>query len=505
MASGLTADGLVIEAVDDIRTALEQDLRDTFFSSLPLGDNTLLGHLVGIVAEQLGLQWERLEQINSSQDPDKATGPALDALAVLTGTFRQPATKSTAVLTLTGDPSTTVAASSVVATASTSALFDTRDDVTLVLLTSWASLTPYAVGDRVTNSGNCYQCITAGTSASSGGPATTASDITDGSVHWEFLGVGTAAIDVNADAELTGPTVAVAGDLSVIQTPVAGWNTVTNLLDAALGADEDTDEQLRILRQLELAGNGASTKDAIRAAILKIKDVISCTMFVNSTDVTDGDGLPPHSFETLVRGGDDQTITDTIANELPIGIATYGSTSGTHTDSEGTSETINWSRPSDVLIYVVITQTYDATLYPSDGNTQTKTDVATYGDGYPVGRDVDPSALAAQAFQVDGVLGVQEVLVYDDVIGTPVAWAGTTGYVATVGSRSVVTNDGGRKYICITSGTSAGSGGPTGTATDITDGTVHWRFLGAKYVIAARELAVFDTTRITVNSSAVTP
>ena len=37
----------------------------------------------------------------------------------------------------------------------------------------------------------------------------------------------------------------------------------------------------------------------------------------------------------------------------------------------------------------------------------------------------------------------------------------------------------GNAYVCITSGTSASSGGPTTTSNNITDGTAHWQYLGA--------------------------
>lgn len=53
------------------------------------------------------------------------------------------------------------------------------------------------------------------------------------------------------------------------------------------------------------------------------------------------------------------------------------------------------------------------------------------------------------------------------------AWAPTTGVTAAV---SVVTN-GGNLYVCKTPGTTAGSGGPTGTGADITDGTAHWTYV----------------------------
>jgi len=53
-------------------------------------------------------------------------------------------------------------------------------------------------------------------------------------------------------------------------------------------------------------------------------------------------------------------------------------------------------------------------------------------------------------------------------------WAALTAYV----TRRMVLN-GGNTYECITTGTSAASGGPTGTSQDITDGTVHWRYVWA--------------------------
>lgn len=55
------------------------------------------------------------------------------------------------------------------------------------------------------------------------------------------------------------------------------------------------------------------------------------------------------------------------------------------------------------------------------------------------------------------------------------AWRATTAY--SVGD--LVSNDTFKIYKCITAGTSAASGGPTGTTADITDGTAHWAYYGA--------------------------
>jgi hypothetical protein len=62
--------------------------------------------------------------------------------------------------------------------------------VNLTALVAWQASHSYGTGDQVANAGNSYQCITAGMSAGSGGPTTTAGDITDGTAHWEFLGAG---------------------------------------------------------------------------------------------------------------------------------------------------------------------------------------------------------------------------------------------------------------------------------------------------------------------------
>jgi hypothetical protein len=53
------------------------------------------------------------------------------------------------------------------------------------------------------------------------------------------------------------------------------------------------------------------------------------------------------------------------------------------------------------------------------------------------------------------------------------AWAGLTAY-----SRGDIRAVGGYEYLCITAGNSAASGGPSGYTQDITDGTVHWAYLG---------------------------
>lgn len=59
----------------------------------------------------------------------------------------------------------------------------------LALPATWTISTAFSIGDNCRANGNLYVCITAGTSAGSGtGPSGTGTDITDGGVHWKYLG-----------------------------------------------------------------------------------------------------------------------------------------------------------------------------------------------------------------------------------------------------------------------------------------------------------------------------
>lgn len=502
---GLTTDGLVVKTLNIIRDELNTRLRDAFGASIKLDDRAVLGQIAGIISEVAALIWELVELVNSSQDPDKATGAALDALCTLTGTFRPAASFSTVTLTLTGTPTTVVPDGSFVLTESTDVTFETTAAATITALTAWANATVYNVGDRRTNAGNAYQCTTAGTSsiAPTGEAATIAGG---GTLVWTFLGNGTGAVDVAAQGAETGPLEAAARDLIVIDTQISGWNDVINLLDATPGRAVASDEELRLLRDAELAGAGNTPVDALRADLLAVEDVLAVTVFVNNTDATNADGMPPHSVEALVRAVDplpsgfDQSIWDALLANVAAGIQTHGLQVGTATDSQGTAHTMKFNRPTSLPIYIRIGVVKDPAEYPADGDTLIKDAIVEWGDDQLTGKDAVPSSIVARAFEVDGVLSVSYVAVSTAVIATPTTWAGATAY----GIGNTVINSG-RVYRCTTGGTSAASGGPSATGTGITDGTVVWSHLGETIAVSLRELAVFDTSRITVVSTSGVP
>jgi len=444
---GLTTEGFVPKTEEIILEEMKSAIRAALGASLLLTPQSVLGVIIGIMSERYAELWELAEAVNSSQDPDYATGAALAGLCALTGTLPRAATQSTVTLDLTGTNGTTIPSGSLVATASTGVEFSLDADVTLATLTSWAISTAYVVGDKRTNAGRCYVCITAGTSAGAGGPTTTADDITDNTAHWRYMGEGAASATGAASSVLTGEIAALSGDLTEIVSPVGGWSSVINLLDADLGREADTDGIMRIRRQAELAQAGSSPVDAIRAAVLALDGVTSCTVFENNTDITDGEGVPPHAVQVLVRGGTDQDIWDCLLASVSAGTATYGLETGTALDSEGVAHTMNFSRPTEVLVYVDVTLIKDPDTYPADGDTQVKEAIVAWGDLQATGKNVVSSALLARVFEVAGVLEVNLPLIDD-------------------------------------------APAPTLTTT---------------IAIGTRELAVYDTSRITVTSSDGTP
>lgn len=444
---GLSATGFLAKTTQIIRDEINQVYFDTFGSSLNLTDATPLGKEIGIQAERIALLWELAEAAYAAGDPDKAEAAALDAVCALTGTIRDIAKSSTVTLTCTGTAFTTITVGSQASVAGTDERFATLAEGTLALLTLWAATTAYVVGDRRGNGGNSYICTIAGTSAGSGGPVLEIDAETDGTVTWRFMGNGTSAVDIAAAAINTGPILAVSGGIITIETPIGGWVSVMNLLDAVPGTDIEEDGPLRLRREDEIAAAGAGTIDAVRAALLQVTGVTSVTNFWNNKITTDAEGVPPKAVECLIQGGTNQDIFDALLANVGGGIETHGDVPGSATDSEGNSHVMAFSRPTEIDIHVEMTLTFDATKYPSDGDAQIKAAIVAFGLLQATGKDAVSSSIEAQAYTV---LGASEV------------------------SLTAI-----------------------GLATSPT--------LETTIVITSRQLAVHDTSRIVINSSAATP
>ncbi len=418
---GVTPQGFVAKPLDVIKSEL-----DAKFKAGPLGSSagtesdgsipaqSLAGQIIAIMVDGLAGQWDLQQAVYSGFDPGQAVDAAQDAVCSITGTVRDPAVNSLVTATCTGDPGTillvgraaTVQGSTSRFSSQASATDPAAPASTLAVLSSWLINHGYAVGDRVTNASRAYECITAGLSAGAGGPTTTAADITDNTVHWTYLGEGTAAVDVVFKADIAGPIGATARNLTVISTPVSGWKSIINLHDAVVGALLETSSALRIRRDAELHADGNAVADAVRSRVLRVgegtvNNVTACTVFYNDTDAPNADGVPAHAIEVLVLGGQNQAIADAIWSVAGgSGIYLHGSTVLTVSDSQGNVQTVRFSRPTAVPIYIVADVTYDNSpgVFPTNGGTLIQSALATFGAAYTIGRDVRSAALGAAVF-----------------------------------------------------------------------------------------------------------
>lgn len=359
MTFGLLPTGFVPKQLVDIQGEINAELLAKISQALNLSETALMGVFVGIFAEREANVWQLAQAVYNAMDPDQAENFSLDALSALTGTLRDAATRSLITGALLGlDAATTVPAGSIAAVdGNPAARFRLVADVT----------------------------------------STTAGDYPG-----DFEG------------EDTGPTVANAGTLTVIATPVTGWNSVTNPADAALGADIETDTHLRQKRENELAAAGTSTADAIRADLLEVEGIASCTVFLNDGNTTDVNGLPPHSVEVLIYDPlpvSNTVIAQAIWDAKAAGIETYSAalTSGTATDSEGVDHTMFFTRVTIKDVYLIIDIEVTGS-YPVSGDTAVAAAVALYGDEtYQAGDDVILSALYPSVFSVTGVKRIAEI------------------------------------------------------------------------------------------------
>lgn len=452
--AGLTLQGFQKKTLDEIKTEIETLLRQTFGNGLNVLPNSFLGELIGTIAEREALIWELQEAIYNGFFPDNAQGLNLDNVVAITGIKRLEATKGTGEGVAYGVLDTVIPEGSVISVAGNStARFKTIQDYTIGAGTDEVQTIQFSAVPDAGNWTLVFDGEETGTllfndnaatvesalNALSGlGGVTVTGDYTSGfevtftGSNGELdqplliIGVNTLentsiAVSVSFTettkgvlpnvtceliAESAGEIPAFANSLTVIETPIGGWQSFNNPTDITPGKNIETDAELRIRRLKTLANPGASTIDSIRAKLLEIPEVEDARVFENDTDVTDGFGRPPHSIECVVLEGDDQEIRDTIWASKAGGIETYGSVTGTISDSMGFTHTVDFSRPTPITIYISVENLeINSLLFPIDGDEAIKQALATFGTGeFSIGDDVIYNKLHCAIAEIAGVI-----------------------------------------------------------------------------------------------------
>ena len=583
MTFGVTPEGFVIKRLEDIRNEINDAIRSVFGNNVNLDDRGPFGQFIGIFAEREALVWELAEEVYQSQYPDSAEGTNLDNVASITGTIRNPATKSEALITFLGTVGTVIPVGTIVsksddpdvkfetavegtvaagvnevqritfASVPSAGSFtlnfngETTDPIlfsdgatevkdaleALVNIDQVAVVGSYAAGFDITFEGNnaatdvsLLQVIANTLEATESGTITTVADSSgsldrtffiieddagtvgvwfdiddsgssiplgaanadraieistvntddtadavaaavqaalnadaafsasvgtnvgtnvvtytmatsgnrtdaaDGDTGFSFAVTNQGAdvttlvitptettkgvvprVDVQAFAQTAGALAAPAESLTVIETPVSGIDSASNETDAIIGLDTESDADLKVRRNLELARAGRATTDAIRANVLEVEAVTAVIVFENDLAIPDIDGRPPKSVQIVAQGGDDQDVADAIFDSVAAGIELVGDTVVNVTDSQGFTQPIRFDRPTERDVYVEWDITTDPNEFPTDGVQQVSDAILAYGLGQDIGEDVIVRGTSALICAADSIPGIVNIVI----------------------------------------------------------------------------------------------
>ncbi len=441
MSFGVTLQGFVTKRLADIAAETELKWKEKFGDSFDLEGDTPEGQIKGILDERESTIWELAEDVYDCGTVAFSQGVCLDNVVALTGKVREGSRSTvvdkgrafgvlstvvpdTTIFSKEGDPTATFKPNAPftisippvdeIQTISFSLDPDSGkfnivfpEGTTADIAHDDSIGTAQGIIDSVLGAGNStlsgaiddtsglsitfigtlaglprVELTITGNTLTSGGPAVvvTPGTTTEGSKATSPL--------VVLIAVTPGPTSVPAGTLNVIDTPVIGLEEFTNEEDAIIGRNIEQDPDLKLRRAQELQIAGAATLEAIRADILEVENVTEVLVFENDSDIIDIDGRPPHTIDIVVQGGADQDIIDAIFLTKAAGIGTTGDISGTAIDSQGFGHTIEFSRPTEIEIFVDVAITKDTNKYPVDGDTQVENAILAFGNLLIIGEDI---------------------------------------------------------------------------------------------------------------------
>ena len=205
----IDADGIHIPTYQDTLDELIEKYNETFGSNgedVYLGEETPDYQILSVFSKFLDDYASVAVDTYNSRNPNFATGPSLDLLLPLNGMTRNPATKSTVTLKVSGLSGYVLAAGSQ-AIDDNGYIWSTTEEVT-------------------------------------------------------FTGVSN-KISVGATCDTAGAISAPAGTINKQYKPEVGWSTVENDIDATLGKNRETDAEVRERRNKLFSRTASGTAEAI--------------------------------------------------------------------------------------------------------------------------------------------------------------------------------------------------------------------------------------------------
>lgn len=351
----IDAAGLHLPTYADIRDQMVSDAKTIFGNDLYLENDSQDYQLISANAIITFDALQALQLAYNSRSPVTAIGSALDAVVKINGIQRKAASFSTCLVNLSGSVGTTI--------------------------------TNGVVKDVYGNLWNLPSSVILFTNPTS----------------------------VYVTSAEIGNIQAAIGDISLINTPTAGWTGVTNPVEAVVGLPVETDAQLRARQAISTAIPSQTLLEGINAGIGSVSGVSRWVVYENDTNTPAvyGEGDTGHSITCVVEGGSDEAVAEQIYSRKGIGCYTNGTTLVNLTDAYNRVTPIRFFRPTLVYIDVALAITAHAG-YSATIEAAIKQAVFDYLNGLEIGTDlvisaVQYAAMAANpsltrpAFSIDGL------------------------------------------------------------------------------------------------------
>ncbi|MHC9164352.1 baseplate J/gp47 family protein [Pseudomonas aeruginosa] len=338
----LTDKGYVGQRLDSILEELDGGFRAIYGNDIDLAPDSPDGQMLGLIA-QIRADLEELgEAIYRALDPDHASGAWLEQRAAYAGLLRRRARYSylRGVL-LSGCPGAVLPAGAVV---------------------------------RDINQGR-WQLI--GETLLGG----------DGSARGDFRSLELGAFPLPADSPLT------------LETLAPGWSAARNRQPAEVGVEEETDAELRARFFRSRARPAQNSLDGMVAEILQLADVCEVVGLENTGNQADANGVPAHSLNLIVDGGDEQAIATVIFQRKTAGTGLRGDVEVTLADSQGIARRLRFDRPQVIACRALIEVRRDAEFSAVDGAAIKS---ALAASDFGIGQDVQLSRLYSPVNTVQG-------------------------------------------------------------------------------------------------------
>lgn len=371
---GVTDKGFVLKRMDTILEEIHSDLTEGFGFDTRLQSPSFLNVLVTSFGGQIADLWETAQDSYYAKYPATATGLNLDN-AVQYGGIRRAANKRTAYpLHCTGDDGTYIREDAIVATNTTPEIRLYAADEFQITREAFNSVDIIVAASQngiysVTINGNQYSY-----SNDNGDEAEIIQGLKDIIVDKQYIVTVeegnvlriTDTVKARNNRLVLSDNLTTSKVTTIIQfltenygkitlpygiatkmvNNITGFDSVTNLLEPTYGRMAETDIELRQSYIAKSALRSNTMINSIVAELLNnVGNVESASGYENYNNFVDERGLPPHSIEIIVEGGDNSEIAQAILRRKAGGIQTYGSVIVDVPGENGDSIPVRFNRP----------------------------------------------------------------------------------------------------------------------------------------------------------------